>query len=296
MRSTLQVCTIPGARALSPDGVHWELQVLGDYPNTLWGGYAEHQHRVYFRFGDWSRKNGLDRVPINPILNNAQLIPTAQQMLEVLQKRLPPLPFPTADPWEYWRLDEKGRPLVMLGSSAQPYERIPADRTDWLAWEEPGKQERTDRHADWGPPAEIVRIGSELQDRLASIQGRDAHGSWYRRSSCGAAQNPGTPPEKTGTRGSSDELPQLPWTTRFDAPGLRELVDRYTHWQAPWLLTLPGIDDALREELERRAAKNAPVVAQLWRIYPKVIDPERLEAALVEARLRASSARPGDPR
>jgi len=100
--------------------------------------------------------------------------------------------------------------------------------------------------------------------------------------------------DNNNSRGSSEEPPQLPWGTRFDDAELADLLERYTTWQAPWLLSLPGLDDPLREDLEHRAAKNARAIAQLWHIYPKIIDTTRLKAALVEARLRSSCEPPGD--
>ena len=62
-------------------------------------------------------------------------------------------------------------------------------------------------------------------------------------------------------------------------------------WQAPWLLTLQGIPDGTRATLERAAFRQATRVADLYRLYPSVLDDARLNAARVEAALRSSTTR-----
>jgi hypothetical protein len=50
------------------------------------------------------------------------------------------------------------------------------------------------------------------------------------------------------------------------------------------LLPLPG--SAERARLEEQARRRAELVADLYRLYPRVMHPELIEQARVEARLR----------
>ena len=72
-----------------------------------------------------------------------------------------------------------------------------------------------------------------------------------------------------------------------------ETTAAYGDWLArlaPRLLTLPDLDDAMRARLERSAADRPQELARYWRLYPKIIDPIRLNQARVEARLREANA------
>jgi hypothetical protein len=67
-------------------------------------------------------------------------------------------------------------------------------------------------------------------------------------------------------------------------------VDEYLAWLAPYLLTLPGLPDPLRRDLEAKAAHHALLVDALWRLYPRVLDLELVRRARIEARLRRAAA------
>jgi hypothetical protein len=61
-------------------------------------------------------------------------------------------------------------------------------------------------------------------------------------------------------------------------------------WQASLLLTLPDLSTASRERLERAARRQALAVHTEHRLYPEVVNPELINAALVEAMLRAAAS------
>ena len=111
-----QVVEGAAGRALSVDGVNWEIQLRATLP-AGWGvlnrGRGEN---VFFRFGVWSREEGLARFP--PARNvdpNAAERDTAALLAQV-EEALPALPFPLADTLECWLLDADRKPLALLAS------------------------------------------------------------------------------------------------------------------------------------------------------------------------------------
>jgi hypothetical protein len=68
------------------------------------------------------------------------------------------------------------------------------------------------------------------------------------------------------------------------------MVADYIAWLSPYLLTLPDLSDETRRNLEVSAMRHALVVDDLWRLYPRVLDPGLLAQARVEAKLRRAHA------
>jgi hypothetical protein len=71
-------------------------------------------------------------------------------------------------------------------------------------------------------------------------------------------------------------------------PSDRDLVRDYLNWCAPFLLTLPDLDDAHRDRLERAATARAMELDSLYRLYPKILNPGLVKSLRVEARIRRS--------
>ncbi len=255
-RGVIQLVIAGPARAASSDGWNWEIQVYADRPLDLWASEAGPRQKGLFRFGRWSPERGLERVPVNPILDNARIIPAAERLLGQLEAARAGLPFPLADHWEQWLLDQAGEPLAQLASSLE----APRAEADGAAWW------RADP-ADPGSP--------HLERAVAAAAGPEPRARWLQRPGAGEPA-PG--------------CPRLPLRQPDPSP---ETTAAYGAWLArlaPRLLTLPDLDDALRVRLERVAADRPLELARYWRLYPKVIDPERLNQARVEARLRRANS------
>lgn len=253
-RSPIQLVICGSARAASSDGRHWEIQVYADRPLDLWASGAGSPRQGLFRFGRWTPEQGLARVPINPILDNGQILPAAERLLAELGPARRLLPFPLADRWEHWLLDRSGAPLALIASTMtipnQQQEETPAWTTDL-----PG----TDC----------------LQQAVRDAAGPHPRARWLQRPS---SSSPANGP------------PMLPLRPPDHHP---KTTAAYAEWRsrlAPRLLTLPWLDDATRAELEKQAAGQALALARYWRLYPKIIDRRRLRQALVEARLRRAAA------
>lgn len=115
---TLQVVKVGAGRALSADGIRWQIELLArqNLSLPLWGdGLLATQEPRYFRHGSWSYQGGLTSLPVNAILGDQGDHPALRLLLDALSQPLH-LPFPRVDTRELWLLDPDGRPLALLAS------------------------------------------------------------------------------------------------------------------------------------------------------------------------------------
>lgn len=288
------VLATPDARALSANGVLWELQVLADRPETLWGSVNTGRNvRQYFRFGLWSAGEGLSRVPINPILNIGEMLSASDELLEALEAHLPELPFPAADRFELWLLDsERQRPIALL-ATAEGAEHLGAIRLD--SWQATTLSERSfvaptlvqgaDASCDLTNPRWQA---AAVEAIVKSAAGWPPVAQWFERD--GSGRGVGLPhrvaPALADRVLGADDFPELLIREIWPSPEDTALVSDYVAWCAPRLLALDNLSDRTRERLEPLACTQPLLVDTLFRLYPRVIDRTLLDRARVEARLR----------
>lgn len=289
-----QVVATPDARALSANGVLWELQVLADRPETLWGSVNTGRSvRQYFRFGLWSAEEGLSRVPINPILNIGEMLSASDELLEALENHLPEMPFPTGDRFELWLLDsERQRPLALL-ATAEGTEHLAAIRLDsWQAttlsersFVSPTLAEGAGDSCDLSNPRWQA---AAVEAVVKSAASRPAVAQWFERD--GSGRGVGLPhrvaPALAERVLGADDFPELLIRETWPAPADEALVADYVAWCAPRLLALDNLSDRTRSRLEQLACSQPLLVDTLYRLYPRVIDRSLIDRARVEARLR----------
>jgi hypothetical protein len=292
-----QVVATPDARALSANGVLWELQVLAERPETLWGSVnAGRSVRQYFRFGLWSAEEGVSRVPINPILNVGEMLSASDELIEALEARLSDIPFPTGDRYELWLLDsERLRPLALL-ATAEGAEHLAAIRLD--AWQATTLSERSfvsptltqgaSESCDLSNPRWQA---AALEAVVKDAAGRPPVAQWFERE--GSGRGVGLPhrvaPPLAERVLGADDFPELLIREAWPSPDAEALVADYIAWCAPRLLALDNLSDRTRARLEPLACRQPLLVDTLYRLYPRVVDRELLDRARVEARLRRAS-------
>lgn len=286
----LEVVEIEGARALSVDGLDWQIQVEADRPDHTWGrGAPATAVRQFFRFGSWHVEHGLSRVPVNPILDVGAMLSASERLIDALQAAQAHLPFAFADHVERWLLAADGRPLALLAATvarrftqeihADGWQATPAMSPDFTA---PGltalgiaasNELGNRRHAD------------ALERQVLGAAGPSPRRCWYERQPDGSAL-----PLDSGFAGlPADAFPELPLRRHWTEGPEATLLGDYLHWLAPRLLCLDTLDDATRLELEQAARRQALQVADHYRLYPKVLQRELLDSARVEARLRRAT-------
>ena len=130
-----------------------------------------------------------------------------------------------------------------------------------------------------------------LERRVAQRAGPRRRAQWFRVHGDEAlGLDDHADPQLNGRRLSRADFPLLTLSARWPEESAGRLVEEYLAWLAPYLLTLPGLPDLVRRDLEAKAVHHALLVDALWRLYPRVLDPELIQRARVEARLRRSSA------
>ena len=281
----LEVIALPRARAYSPNGTVWQVQVLAARPDHTWrSGSNAPLVEQFFGFGLWDADAGLHRIPANPVMDIGAMQAAADALVTVLEQAVAGIPFPLTDNLECWSVDDRGFPIALLATSDDP-DRIDDIRvTHWMATHSadhgffaPSLAERGAAPAGSGDGTR--RHAEQLEQR---VRAAEATRAWYRRLTDGSGQ-------RLRPDGHDDVLP----LSVFPTLGLRSawpdeptnaLVRDYLEWSAPRLLTLQHLPLGDRERLEQVACRQAVELANWRRLYPAVVDARRVEAACVEAR------------
>lgn len=297
LEGVVQVLERDAARAISRDGVDWEIQVETESPNTLWGSLnAARPARRFFRFGTWSRRRGLWRVPVNPILDIGEMLEESEALVADLDACLDQVPFAPADWFELWLLDGQSLPLALLATTdeaarigdlrPEPWQAAPLTehgfRSPVVDREPPraGEADNPRRHA------------AAVEALIRANAGVSPVQQWFERSADGAGHGlpHRVPAALAGRELPAERFPELPWRIAWASPRDAALIADYVAWSAPRLLTLHGLSDATRSELESAARHQAVVVDALFPLYPRILDRALIDAARVEARLRRAAA------
>ncbi|MBT3062147.1 MAG: hypothetical protein AB2724_16965 [Candidatus Thiodiazotropha sp.] len=285
----LQVLRGDSARALSSNGVVWEIQVLSDTPQGLWANMP-FSGKEFYTFGRWSPDSGLRQVAVNPLFNVRDMIASAEQLIADLADVIETLPFPPADRYELWLLDEQGLTPVALLASCQDSDQLEqADSAKWIAAERgdfsfvsPSLLERGQANSDGYNPRVHASI---LEATVRGRGGQQYRRAWFRRNPDGGH----TPCEPGQDEIDPGAFPRLPITEAWEDAEDRRLVADYIAWKAPQLLQLHGLQPELRQRLEPIAVHQAEVVERLWRLYPEIHNNDLLNSARVEAKIRSAN-------
>jgi hypothetical protein len=287
-RGTMHTIRYEAAEAVTLDGVHWDIYVAND--SLLEGIESNHFTQITdIRFGAWSAERGLRRGPIYPSDDFLRMEAMGAVVYQHLLKVHREVPFPFCDHYEFWLLNEAGEPLALLHSVVEAREM---DMEIALEWR-PGFLAR-ERFV-----SEAAPVGENAAEHLARCingqAGTRPAGQWFRReedgSGTGLTHTENTPGMR-GRRLPPEAFPPLLLNLEGMAPGERRLAMDFHAWQAPWLLALPGLEPAVRAELEAHARKQALWVEKLFRLYPETVDRKLINAALVEAMLCKSELEP----
>jgi len=277
------------ADAVTADGVHWDIYVSND---GLMEGLSDHSRAQVsdIRFGSWSPGKGLRRGPIHPSDDFRRMERIGQRLYEHLLGVHDQVPFPFLDHYELWLLDRAARPLVLLDSALAADDLDRRQSLQWLTGQNCRRTftssaartlgidtATTGASADYlgayindcAGPAPAAQLFRRLDDGSGSgLAGINLDAALVRR-----------------TLASADFPATLLDATHHDAAH-RQLIDDFICWQAPWQLLLPALDPATRAAFEQHARVQPLKLAQQYRLYPRIIDRQTIDAARVEARIR----------
>jgi hypothetical protein len=285
----LQIVETHDARAYSPNGTIWQIQVLTQRPDHTWRSFS-HVLPIeqFFNFGLWDAKGGLQKIPANPVMDIGGMTRAAEALTSELHRLGGQLPFRLSDRYECWSTDYQGNPIALLATTEDP-QRMPDIRAArWQAT-------RVSEHGFVSPS--LVALGipadgdlgprqhAEHLERQVRQSGQQK--AWFERSESGTGRRIDPPNPAAPLPASA--FPPLGLKTDWKDQQTRDLATDYLAWQAPRLLMLQDIDDRQRRWLEPEACRQAVELAAAYRLIPHVIDHRRIEAARVEARLRRAA-------
>lgn len=266
----LQIAQSAQARALTLDGIDWEIQFV--HSSIVRQGPGG--NRIERRFRHIANLKHSDIIHIAATgSNNGR--PIDDRILELARHiSETELPFPANDEYEYWLLDAKdGSPLAFIISCADPDEvqNLPV-RPEWSAL--PAAMMPIDRTEDEAARKEAP-VNYRFERLIAERAGANPKARWFRRSP-----------------GQSDGFPPLLVREDWQEEDVHELCQRYLQRQATRLLMLHGLAREDRMRMEQAARPHAMEVARFSALYPEIVDEALITAMCVEARLRRSEGNP----
>lgn len=267
----VQVAEVPGARALSLDGRHWELQCSlageAELRTPPAGAASAAEYALVARI-----VNGkLDTRLLRPALDTGEIRSAIDRLCELVRHAR--LPFTAVDRYQYWLLDGRDdSPLALLHSCVREEEMIRHQpQPAWVAMPaaqlEVPEPERVQTRIGYMPP-----INYRLERQVEERAGTRPRGVWFER-----------------REGDADTFPPCLIREDWETEPERRLCERYLSRLAPRLLMLPGLPRPVRRRLETAARQYALDVERFHPLYPEVVDPEFIPAARVEARLRRAT-------
>jgi hypothetical protein len=283
----LQVIESDRGRAISTDGVNWEIQLYGERA-VGWGSLGTTKQLALYRFGVWSEGEGLARFPSPPTVDRGLAQAAGEVLLEAARATQPLLPLPLCDRYERWLLDAspEQHPIALLAavSGVEPLALGRAPPWSCALGEgmvmAPGQR-------------------SALEAQVRTRAGQAGRSQWFRREADGSGMAlaareamPGQRSEAYGGRWlDAEAFPELLLREDWEDPGEAAQVADYLAGIAPRLLMLP-LRAETRARLEQLAAAEALAVDRFHRLYPRVMDEAWLVRLRVEARLRRGTATP----
>lgn len=289
---TVQVLTADNARATSTDGVNWRIQIQSEIFKTPWHELEmPTSHERYFVYGVWSKTGGIAKAPIHPTLYQEHVAQSAEGLIEQLIKVHDKIPFPAADIFECWLLDEKQyQPLALLNTCiSEELVKLPR-QSHWLAC---GQHDRSFTSSAFDSRQKNATISLQAKDMLSDLikkyTGAPAAVIWVKRDKQGHGHlikhnQPTSPcPENVI---AADSFPTLGIRQQWESADEQQLINDYLQWLSPRLLALPELTQETRARLEIAAQHQPLIVDQYHRLYPEVVDSSLLNKILVEAAMR----------
>jgi len=287
------------ARALSTDGIVWQLQIRTDFEHLPWEFVDNYPvSNAYRLYGIWSPRNGLTPLPLQPGIEVQHANYLATSLIESLNK-LPEFPFPLKDSTELWLFDkEHGQPLALIASACE-HDNLP--QTVDLQWSPSlsGDNSLVIQRKDTGlSPSTCTLQGKRAHEYLASIVRRHCTNPptalWIKRlpdKSGQVVRNELNQDISSGSTVSAERFPYCMLYTEHFTESEQQILKQYFRWLAPYLLSLQNVDDKIREQLEIDASRRPDVIHSLYKTIPNVVNRKLLNAALVEAELRKAAAK-----
>lgn len=268
----LQVIETPGGRAISSNGVVWEIELRTER-SGMWGSLnRDAKQAVYYRFGLWSADDGLVNRPLAPHLDREQLTSQYEFLIQSIQQRLQYIPFKLIDNRELWLFDkEKRQPLALL-ASLKPGDNPPSPEPKY--W-------KSCLGANGVASQYRFPASRDLENLIESTASTNIYKYWVNREEDGSGLL-----ERDGECLKVSKFPSFLLSENWPHEDQVSLVKNYIAWIAPSLLSLQHLSIDERSRLEGQLNVQAVSVEHHWHLYPETVDEKILTAARVQCRLQ----------
>ncbi len=269
---SIQIVEDSVCRALSSDGVHWQIQASCETHQTIWKISDEaYTPRRYVLYGSWSAEHGFSHLPLDPMLDVPSPAHVQQHLISQLQAHSCSLPFAPLDVYECWLMRNPQTPLALLASTTHEH-IIPHIQTG--RWQAIPQQDYSSSSLD-----------DEFREHMRQLENdinQDAQLAWFYRTD--------TPQARSLTDGFSDldaqQFPHLLLNPDALSTASRPFYDELIDWLSPRLLGLPKLTEEVRASVQSLAQHHALETYRRLAIYPAPLPAEIMNKIQVELKIR----------
>ncbi len=269
----MQVIESEEGRALSCNGVVWEILVRAKLGNG-WGSLnRNNKQNTYYRFGMWSLQDGLIKRSNSPSPDQDyfELASKCDALIEYVRERHHQLPFELADDHELWLFDSKDQqPLALLASVTADHALPSPEPRCWTSC----------LGANGSPSQRRFPEASELEYQVKQRAGFNINKYWIKRQADGSGII-----ENTDRFIPLEDFPVLLLDKNWPDVEEEQRARAYIEWISPSLLTLQHLDRETRTRIENNLNVQAVSIEHHWHLYPDIIDEKLLKAARVQSRI-----------
>lgn len=276
-RGVMQVIEAEEGRALSCNGMVWEILVRATQGNILSSPGGDNNKKTYYRFGMWSMDDGLMKRSNSPVAGQDyfELASKCEALTEYVREHHHQLPFDLEDNLELWLFDsDNQRPLALL-SSLTPGASLPSPESRyWSSCIGPSGS----------PSQRRFPQSRDLESQVSQRAGFSINKYWIKRL-------PGGDGILANTASSipADQFPVLLLDENWVNDEEQHRAREYIKWISPSLLTLQHLDKDTRTRIEKNLNVQAISIEHHWHLYPEIINQKLLKAARVQSQIEKCS-------
>jgi len=276
-RGVMQVIEAEEGRALSCNGVVWEILVRARQSNARDCPGRDNQRKIYYRFGMWSMDDGLLQRANSPAEDQDyfDLATKCEALVEYVRAHHQRLPFKLEDNRELWLFDSDNQSPLALLASLQPGASLPTSEPgDWSCC----------IGANGSPSQRRFPQARDLETQVRQRAGFNINKYWIKRLAGGDGVV-----ETTGDAISANQFPVLLLEENWANDEEQWRACEYIKWISPSLLSLQHLDKGTRTRIENNLNVQAISIEHHWHLYPEIINQKLLKAARVQSRIEQCS-------
>ena len=272
-RGVMQVVEAEEGRALSCNGIVWEILVRATLGGTRDRPGRENRKKTYYRFGMWSMDHGLMKRASSPASDQDyfELASRCETLVAHVQDRYHQLPFDLEDNLELWLVDRDDQQPLALLSSLMPGASLSSPEPRYWS---------SCIGANGSPGQRRFPQARDLEKQVSQRAGFNIQKYWIKRLPGGDGIV-----ENSGRSISADQFPVLLLNENWVNDEEQRRVREYIEWISPSLLTLQHLDNDTRARIENSLNIQAISIEHHCQLYPKIINQKLLRAARVQSRI-----------